>query len=134
MEEEFERDMTPKLVGETYMKYPTEKSRQKYRYGLYECQYCMNEFEANSYNIKRGHTKSCGCQHHKPREKSIKHGLHSNKPYLYFLLLFSVGYFLKGSPTNLGVISFSKSSSNYFFSLLLKSFNISFSNSYISTT
>ena len=76
-----EKDMTPKLIGETYMKYPTEKSRQKCRYGLYECQYCMNEFEANSYTIKRGHTKSCGCQHHNPREKSIKHNLSKHRFY-----------------------------------------------------
>ena len=81
MKEELERDMKPKLLKDLGLRYPTEKSRQKYRYGLYECQYCMNEFEANSYNIKRGHTKSCGCQHHKPREKSIKHGLHSNRFY-----------------------------------------------------
>lgn len=56
-----ERDMTPKLIGETYMKYPTEKSKQRYSFGLYECQYCGKEFEAQSNNIKHG-LKSCGCQ------------------------------------------------------------------------
>ena len=82
MEEELERDMTPRLIGETYMKYPTEKSRQKYRYGLYECQYCMNEFEANSYNIKYSKVApSCGCQQYRPREKSIKHNLTKHRFY-----------------------------------------------------
>ena len=41
-----EKDMTPKLIGETYMKYPTERSRDKIRYGLYECQYCGKGWEA----------------------------------------------------------------------------------------
>ena len=73
-----EKDMTPKLIGETYLKYPTEKSRQKYRYGLYECQYCMNEFEANSYNIKYSKVApSCGCQ----IGRWFKHGLESNRFY-----------------------------------------------------
>ena len=55
------KDMTPKLIGETYMRYPTEKSIKKYRYGLYECQYCGKEFEARTTHIKSGNTKSCGC-------------------------------------------------------------------------
>ena len=73
-----EKDMTPKLIGETYMKYPTENSTRKYRYGLYECQYCNKEFEAQSNNIKHG-LKSCGCQ-----RKGINktHGLKSNKFYM----------------------------------------------------
>ena len=54
--------MTPRLIGETYMKYPTETSRHKRTFGLYECQYCNKEFEAWSYDIKSGDIKSCGCQ------------------------------------------------------------------------
>lgn len=76
MEEEnvIEKDMTPKLIGETYLRKPTEKSRQKYRYGLYECQYCGKEFEAMTKDIKKGHTKSCGCLR-------TKHGLHNHRFY-----------------------------------------------------
>ena len=72
-----EKDMTPKLIEDTYMKYPAENSTRKYRYGLYECQYCKKEFEAQSNNIKHG-LKSCGCQ-----RKGINktHGLESNKLY-----------------------------------------------------
>lgn len=61
MEEGEVRDMTPRLIGETYMKYATETSNRKYSFGLYECQYCKKEFEAQVSNIKNGNTKSCGC-------------------------------------------------------------------------
>lgn len=71
-----EKDMTPKLIGETYMKYPTETSQQRYRYGLYECQYCGKEFEAITKDIKKGHTKSCGCQ-----KGGNTHGLTHNQFY-----------------------------------------------------
>lgn len=85
MEEELEKDMTPKLIGETYMKYPTEKSRQKYRYGLYECAYCGNEFETITYKIKSGHTRSCGCFRVKAMQiigkMHITHGLYYTRFY-----------------------------------------------------
>ena len=71
-----EKDMTPKLVGETYLRKPTETSQQRYRYGLYECQYCGKEFEAITKAIKSGGTKSCGCQ-----KGGITHGLTYNKFY-----------------------------------------------------
>ena len=60
--EEIEKDMIPKLMGETWRKYPTETSKQKTTYGLFQCQYCGKEFEALLSNVKRGRTKSCGCQ------------------------------------------------------------------------
>ena len=71
-----EKDMTPKLIGETYMKYPTETSPKRYKYGIYRCQYCGQEFECATKSIKSGHTKSCGCQ-----KGGITHGLHNNKFY-----------------------------------------------------
>ena len=71
-----ERDMTPKLIGETYMKYPTETSQRRYRYGLYECQYCNIEFEAITEDIKSGNTKSCGCQ-----KGGITHGRSNSRFY-----------------------------------------------------
>ena len=69
------KDMTPKLIGETWRKYPTETSNQKATYGLFECQYCGEEFEARTTHIKREHTKSCGCL------SGEKHGLRQNKFY-----------------------------------------------------
>lgn len=71
-----EKDMTPKLIVETYMKYPAENSTRKYRYGLYECQYCGKEFEATTAHIKSGNTKSCGCQ-----KGGITQGLSHNQFY-----------------------------------------------------
>ena len=70
-----EEDMKPKLIGETWRKYPTEKSNQKRTYGLFECQYCKKEFEAQTARIKSGNTKSCGCLN------GDAHGLTYNKFY-----------------------------------------------------
>ena len=77
MEEDLEKDMTPKLIGETWRKYPTETSKQKATYGLFECQYCGKEFETQVSSIHRGSTKSCGCR----IGGKIKHGLRKNKFY-----------------------------------------------------
>lgn len=38
--------MKPKLIKDLGMQFPTESSKRKYRYGLYECQYCKKEWEA----------------------------------------------------------------------------------------
>ena len=70
-----EDDMTPKLIGETWRKYPTEKSTQRATFGLYECGYCGEEFETQVSSIHRGSTKSCGCL------VGEKHGLTTNKFY-----------------------------------------------------
>ena len=74
--EELEEDMKPKLIGETWRKYPTETSMQKATYGLFECQYCKKEFECQTSHIKSGNTKSCGCQ-----KGGITHGLSHNQFY-----------------------------------------------------
>ena len=70
-----EKDMTPKLIGETYLRKPTETSQQRYKYGVYMCQYCGKEFETQISNVKRGHTKSCGCLN------GDAHGLTSHRFY-----------------------------------------------------
>ena len=74
--EEIEKDMIPKLMGETWRKYPTETSSQLATYGLFECQYCGKEFETNIQSVKCGDTKSCGCVNLR-----ITHGLRVNKFY-----------------------------------------------------
>ena len=75
MEEELERDMTPRLIIDLGMRFATEKSNRKYRYGLYECQFCNIEFEGGVDSVKRGHIKSCGCL------KGELHGLRRHKLY-----------------------------------------------------
>lgn len=46
--------MTPKLIKDLGMRYTTETSKWKARFGLYECQYCGKEFETNVARVKRG--------------------------------------------------------------------------------
>ena len=75
--EEIEKDMKPKLIGETWRKYPTEKSTQKATYGLFECQYCGNAWEVITTKVNMGHTISCGCL----RGGKPIHGMSTNKFY-----------------------------------------------------
>ena len=76
--EEVEKDMTPNLIKDLGFRFATEKSTQKVRYGLYECQYCGSEFETMVQNVKCGDTKSCGCQR---KGINVTHGICSNKFY-----------------------------------------------------
>ena len=75
--EEIEKDMIPKLIKDLGMRYPTEKSTKKARYGLYECQYCKKEFETNIQSVRRGRIKSCGCL----VGKNMTHGFSYHKFY-----------------------------------------------------
>ena len=75
--EKLEEDMKPKLIGETWRKYPTEKSSQLVTYGLFECPYCGNAWEVITTKVNMGHTISCGCL----RGGKPIHGMSSNKFY-----------------------------------------------------
>ena len=68
--------MTPRLLEDLGMRYPTEKSSRKYRYGLYECQYCNKEFETISKSVKSGGIKSCGCVNLRITHGLTKHPLY----------------------------------------------------------
>ena len=48
------------LLKDLGMRFATEKSKKKYRFGLYLCT-CGKEFQANTTDLKRGYIKSCGC-------------------------------------------------------------------------
>ena len=76
MQEELEKDMTPKLVGEPYLRYHTELSKHPVRFGLFECQYCGAEWECSTQSIKTGNTRSCGC-----RKGYNSHGVGNNRFY-----------------------------------------------------
>ena len=78
MEEDIKIDMTPRLLKDLGMRYPTENSSRKYSYGLYECLYCGKEWEVMIKSIEKGHTRSCGCIINKQK---ITHGLSNNKFY-----------------------------------------------------
>ena len=77
MEEELEKDMTPRLIGETYLKKATITSRYRSQHGIFECQYCRKVFEASAYQVRVGLTKSCGCQ----RGSKPVHGLSNHRFY-----------------------------------------------------
>lgn len=79
MEEEVVRDMAPRLIGEVYRRFATDKSTQKTTYGLFECQYCKTKFETNMASVKRRDTKSCGCQR---KGINVIHGLSHNIFYM----------------------------------------------------
>ena len=64
MYKELEKDMSPKLIGKTYFKRGIITGIQRYRFGLYKCQYCNKEFESMVNNIKGG-IESCGCRKRK---------------------------------------------------------------------
>ena len=78
MEEDIKIDMTPKLIGETYLKKATPNSPQRYRFGIHECQYCGREFEVRVYSVKIGNARSCGCQKNKQK---ITHGRSNSRFY-----------------------------------------------------
>ena len=61
----------PVLLEDLGMKFPTENSKEKKRFGLFKC-FCGNEFEAITSNIKSGLQKSCGCL---INQDKITHGL-----------------------------------------------------------
>lgn len=75
--EDIEKDMKPRFIEDLGMRFATERSSRKYRYGLFECQYCGKEFEAQSSNIKHG-LKSCGCLR---KGNNKTHGLRSHRLY-----------------------------------------------------
>ena len=72
----------PILIEDLGALYPTEDSKHKVRFGIYKCGFCGNEFKANTYDINRGNTRSCGCYQKRRTSKSNKiHGLCSARLY-----------------------------------------------------
>ncbi len=53
--------LTPILLEDLGTKYPKPDSKERKRYGLYQCQYCDTIFETQIRSVKDGHTVSCGC-------------------------------------------------------------------------
>ena len=84
-----EKDMTPILLKDLGMEYPTEKSMQKKRFGIFQCQYCGKEFTTQLANVKNGHTKSCGCQ---IKGREITHGLSNHRFYNKWMAMMSRCY------------------------------------------
>ena len=74
--EKLDKDMKPKFIKDLGKRKPTESSSNIIRYGLYECQYCGNQWEVISKSINTGHTKSCGCVNLRITHGLTKHPLY----------------------------------------------------------
>lgn len=64
-----------KLIKDLGMRYATDKSKQKTRFGIYECPICKVHFEANSQSVIHG--KSTKCQ----KCKKVTHNKSKDKIY-----------------------------------------------------
>ena len=75
--EENKKDMTPRLIEDLGV-LRRGNNKGAYRYGLYECQYCGNQWEVITRSVITTYTTNCGCLLIK---KLITHGLKSNRFY-----------------------------------------------------
>ena len=74
--------LKPILIKDLGMMFITKNSKQKRRLGIYRCGFCGSEFKANTYDIKRKNTKSCGCYRKRVSSELNKtHGLGSTRLY-----------------------------------------------------
>ena len=72
----------PTLVEDLGMMFATESSKQKRKFGIYECPFCGNHFKTTTGDTKRGNTKSCGCYQKSQSAKSkTTHGEHKTRLY-----------------------------------------------------
>ena len=72
----------PTLIEDLGMMFPTKNSKQKKRFGRYECGFCGEEFRTQTSKVKSGETKSCGCYQKRRASKILKtHGLIETRLY-----------------------------------------------------
>ena len=94
MEENKEELPKPILIEDLGMMFASDKSKRKHRYGLYKCGFCGTRFKANTNDINRGDTKSCGC--YNKRRASETHKTHG----LGYTRLYNIWSKLKGRVLN----------------------------------
>ena len=76
------QQLKPTLLEDLGMMFPTEKSKIKYRFGIYKCGFCGTEFKTCTYNVKSGNTESCGCYNKRRASETHKiHGLQTTRLY-----------------------------------------------------
>ena len=64
----------PVLIEDLGLMFATKDSKRKYRFGIYKCGFCGEEFRTQINSVKNGDTKSCGC--HRRRTTSETHKTH----------------------------------------------------------
>lgn len=69
--------LAPMLIEDLGMRFASNKSSRKVRFGLYKCN-CNNEFTVQISSVKSGNTTSCGCS---KSLKNIKHGKKNHRLY-----------------------------------------------------
>ena len=78
----------PILLEDLGMIFATKDSKERKRFGMYECGFCGTEFKTQTSNIKKGNTKSCGCYNiQKIIERNSVHKLSYTKLYRIFATL-----------------------------------------------
>lgn len=70
----------PILVEDLGLQYATPTSKERKRYGIFQCR-CGVHFKAISSNVKSGTTTSCGCYH---KEVIRTHGLSNHRLYKFW--------------------------------------------------
>jgi hypothetical protein len=68
-----------KLIKDLGMKYPLKTSKQKKRYGIYECPICNIRFETQTQRVKNG--KATKCKSCASKVSKNKHGQYGTKLY-----------------------------------------------------
>ena len=70
-----------RLIKDLGLQYPKSTSKQRRRYGLYECPQCKKEFKAQKYNVKNGRSTKCReCGDSNSGTKRLIHGENSKSP------------------------------------------------------
>ena len=73
-----------KLLKDLGMEYPTENSKTRRRFGIYECPNCNKEFRADTYNVRTNTSTQCStCGIKSTNKKNTKHGDSTKKTLLY---------------------------------------------------
>ena len=82
-EENIKEDLPkPVLIEDLGLMFPTEKSKEKRRFGIYKCGFCGTEFKTQTSLVKNGNTMSCGCYRKRRVSETQKtHGLRSTRLY-----------------------------------------------------
>lgn len=75
--------VAPIFLRDLGMRYPTEKSKKKFRYGVYICPKCKDEYETIKYSVKMGKSTKCEKCRRKVLEKGNyrTHGMTNSRLY-----------------------------------------------------
>ena len=72
----------PILIEDLGMKFPTENSKERKRFGRYQCGFCGAEFITQTQDIKSYRIVSCGCYRKEQSRKALtKHNLTGSRLY-----------------------------------------------------